>query len=85
MTSNVWEAIMQKISIIVLGILGLMGTQAGAADMAVKAPLPAPPPVQDWSGVYVGLEGAMDGANKIQMLLALAAIHLRLRSVLLSR
>jgi hypothetical protein len=33
MTSNVWEAIMQKISIIVLGILGLMGTQAGAADM----------------------------------------------------
>jgi outer membrane immunogenic protein len=41
----------------VIGILGLMGTQARAADMAVKAPLPAPPLVQDWSGAYVGLEG----------------------------
>jgi outer membrane immunogenic protein len=48
---------MQKIAIVVIGILGLMGTQARAADMAVKAPLPAPPPVSDWSGVYVGLEG----------------------------
>ena len=48
---------MQKIAIVVIGILGLMGTQARAADMAVKAPLPAPLPVSDWSGVYVGLEG----------------------------
>src|SRR6266436_1708009 len=48
---------MQKIAIVVIGILGLMGTQARAADMAVKAPLPAPPPVSDWSGVYFGLEG----------------------------
>jgi outer membrane immunogenic protein len=48
---------MRKIAIVVIGILGLMGTQARAADMAVKAPLPAPPPVSDWSGVYVGLEG----------------------------
>src|SRR5712671_4342473 len=47
---------MQKIAIVVIGILGLMGTQARAADMAVKAPLPAPPPVSDWSGVYAGLE-----------------------------
>jgi len=48
---------MQKIAIVVIGILGLMATQARAADMAVKAPLPAPLPVSDWSGVYFGLEG----------------------------
>jgi outer membrane immunogenic protein len=32
---------------------------ASAADLRVvtKAPPPLPPPVQDWSGVYVGLEG----------------------------
>src|SRR6516164_5790018 len=32
---------------------------ASAADLRVvtKAPPPLPPPVQDWSGVYVGVEG----------------------------
>src|SRR5262249_35872531 len=32
---------------------------ANAADLrpAYRAPPPVPPPVQDWSGIYVGLEG----------------------------
>jgi outer membrane immunogenic protein len=36
-----------------------LSSAAYAADMGMplKAPPPAPPPVQDWSGVYVGLEG----------------------------
>src|SRR5262249_9840614 len=40
--------------------LGGIATQgASAADILRKAPPPAPvaPPVQDWSGVYVGVEG----------------------------
>jgi outer membrane immunogenic protein len=36
-----------------------LSSAAYAADMGMplKAPPPAPPPVQDWSGVYVGIEG----------------------------
>jgi outer membrane immunogenic protein len=30
---------------------------ASAADLPRKAPAYVPPPVADWSGVYVGLEG----------------------------
>ena len=41
--------------------MGLIASQAAsAADLGhpvYKAPPPAPPPVQDWSGIYVGLEG----------------------------
>src|SRR6516162_33888 len=43
---------------------------ASAADLRVvtKAPPPLPPPVQDWSGIYVGIEGGygwggQDGGN----------------------
>jgi len=37
----------------------LMSSPAFAADIARKAPPPAPlpPPVQDWSGIYSGIEG----------------------------
>jgi outer membrane immunogenic protein len=39
-----------------IGALACQG--ASAADLARKAPpAPLPPPVQDWSGVYVGIEG----------------------------
>ena len=39
----------------VIAIVGLIGTPAFAADMAVKAPPPAPtPPVNDWTGFYIG-------------------------------
>src|SRR5262249_37782399 len=33
----------------------IFGGRAYAADMAVKAPLPAPAPVYSWTGWYVGL------------------------------
>src|SRR5215472_5901678 len=38
---------------------GIAAQGASAADMALRKapPAPLPPPVQDWSGVYVGVEG----------------------------
>jgi outer membrane immunogenic protein len=53
---------MRRISLSLLAAtaMGLIVSQgASAADMRmpVKAPAPLPPPVQDWSGIYVGLEG----------------------------
>lgn len=35
----------------------LLGAPAFAADMAVKAPPPAPVPVMSWTGFYLGLNG----------------------------
>jgi len=43
-------------SLVAFAVAGM----ANAADLGrpvYKAPPPAPPPVQDWSGIYVGLEG----------------------------
>jgi outer membrane immunogenic protein len=37
-----------------IAALVLIGTPAFAADMAVKAPSPAPAPVYNWTGWYVG-------------------------------
>jgi outer membrane immunogenic protein len=37
-----------------IAALGLIGTPALAADMAVKAPPPAPAPIYSWTGWYVG-------------------------------
>jgi outer membrane immunogenic protein len=37
-----------------IAALGLIGTPAFAADMAVKAPPPAPAPVYTWTGFYLG-------------------------------
>src|SRR5215471_11307890 len=54
---------MRRISLSLLAAtaMGLIASQAAsAADlrMPTKAPVaPLPPPVQDWSGIYVGLEG----------------------------
>jgi outer membrane immunogenic protein len=53
---------MRRISLNLLAAtaMGLIASQAAlAADILRKAPPPAPvaPPIQDWSGIYVGLEG----------------------------
>jgi outer membrane immunogenic protein len=49
---------MNKLLISTIAALGLVGTPAFAADMAVKmpvkAPPPAPAPVYSWTGWYVG-------------------------------
>src|SRR5262245_42774865 len=46
---------MNKITACVATIAALIGAPAFAADMAVKAPLPAPAPVFSWAGFYIGL------------------------------
>lgn len=43
--------------------LALTGT-AGAADLAVKAPIVAPVPVFSWTGVYLGIGGGVGWGNK---------------------
>jgi outer membrane immunogenic protein len=50
-------AVMKKLATCLIGVVGLIGTHAFAADMAVKAPPPppAPAPVYSWTGWYVGL------------------------------
>jgi outer membrane immunogenic protein len=48
-----------SLSLLAATAMGVIATQGAlAADLrpAYKAPPPAPPPVQDWSGIYVGLE-----------------------------
>ena len=47
---------MKKLTTWLIGVVGLIGTPAFAADMAVKAPppRPAPAPVYSWTGWYVG-------------------------------
>ena len=36
--------------------LGIAGT-ASAADLGVRAPIFAPPPVFSWTGIYIGIGG----------------------------
>jgi outer membrane immunogenic protein len=51
---HVFGGLMKKLLISSIATLGLLGTPAFAADMAVKAPPPAPAPVYGWTGWYVG-------------------------------
>ena len=55
---------MKKLALAIAAI-ALIGTPAFAADMAVKAPPPAPAPVYNWTGWYVGVNvGASFGNVK---------------------
>jgi outer membrane immunogenic protein len=47
-------AVMKKLTFCIVTVAALIGTPAFAADMAVKAPPPAPAPVYNWTGFYVG-------------------------------
>jgi outer membrane immunogenic protein len=50
---------------IAIAAIALIGTPAFAADMAVKAPAPAPASVYNWTGWYVGVNaGASFGSVK---------------------
>jgi opacity protein-like surface antigen len=50
---------------IAIATIALIGTPAFAADMAVKAPPPAPAPVYNWTGWYAGVNaGASFGDVK---------------------
>jgi outer membrane immunogenic protein len=58
MTSNKhWGQVMQRLALAVASIAALLGTQASAADIPIKAPPPVAPPVSDWTGMYAGLQG----------------------------
>jgi outer membrane immunogenic protein len=46
---------MNKIATCTAAIVVLIGAPAFAADMAVKAPPPAPAPASNWTGFYAGL------------------------------
>jgi outer membrane immunogenic protein len=48
---------MKKLLVATAAIGTLIGTSAFAADMAVKAPMPAPAPVYSWAGFYLGISG----------------------------
>jgi outer membrane immunogenic protein len=45
---------MKKLATYVVAAAALIGTPAFAADMPVKAPPPAPAPIYNWTGWYVG-------------------------------
>jgi outer membrane immunogenic protein len=51
---------MKEAAISIVAVAALIGAPAFAADMAVKAPPPAPAPVYDWTGWYAGLNGGGD-------------------------
>jgi outer membrane immunogenic protein len=46
-----------------IAAIALIGTSAFAADMAVKAPPPAPAPVYNWTGWYVGVNAGASFGN----------------------
>jgi outer membrane immunogenic protein len=48
---------MARTTLALAAITALIGPPALAADMAVKAPMPAPVPAWSWAGFYVGLNG----------------------------
>ena len=54
---------MRTIAIGVTTITALIATHAMAADMAVKAPPPAPAPVYNWTGWYVGVNAGASMGN----------------------
>jgi opacity protein-like surface antigen len=46
-----------------IAAIALIGTPAFAADLAVKAPPPAPAPVYNWTGWYAGVNAGASFGN----------------------
>jgi outer membrane immunogenic protein len=68
---------MKRLLVSAIAALGLIGTPAFAADMAVKAPPAAPAPVYNWTGFYVGgNSGASFGHVKTDLNGAPVAVEL---------
>src|SRR3954463_7538893 len=67
---------MRKFLLSTAGLLALgLGTPASAADMAVKAPPPAPLPViYDWSGFYIGANGGWGESRNCWGVVPLAGV-----------
>jgi outer membrane immunogenic protein len=61
---------MKKLLIISAALLALIGTPALSADMALKAPPPAPAPVYSWTGFYIGADigGAWENNSSVNWL-----------------
>src|SRR5262245_50477679 len=54
---------MNRLATCVAAVATLIAAPAFAADMAVKAPPPAPAPVYNWTGWYVGLNAGASFGN----------------------
>lgn len=54
---------MKRVLLASAAVLGLTGI-AGAADLAVRAPIVAPPPVWSWTGFYLGIGGGTAWGTK---------------------
>jgi outer membrane immunogenic protein len=58
---------MKKLLVSSIAVLGLIATPAFAADIAVRAPPPAPAPVSPWTGWYVGGNAGWGWGNTQEM------------------
>src|SRR6516165_1999838 len=55
LTCCVWGALMKSYLFVGTALIAIgLTTAAHTADLAVKAPPPAPPPPYNWSGFYMG-------------------------------
>jgi outer membrane immunogenic protein len=73
---------LKKLATCVVPVAGLIGTPAFAADIAVKAPPPAPAPVYNWTGWYAGGNaGASFGSVKTDFNVAPVTVMTNISSV----
>jgi outer membrane immunogenic protein len=61
---------MNRLSVTLAALSSLIATPILAADLAVKAPPPAPPPVYSWTGFYLGANAGVTWASNSSYLFA---------------